>query len=222
MTKELEVQSFRDKLVELWSDLPGLRAAAQLIPGGIGGAIDLLIMERMTRIEQQRLAETLKLLDQDIKVIGARNLDKPFLASEECHDFLRRGADAARRARGQEHRVILARVMASGMTGRMGFEQDPTTLMQALGELGPDEVELLGIIFRFFKEHGEEGRLEESVLRTILPAEWTGSVQFFLKRVERTGLIAQYVGSGAVGDNPGGYELTSMGGRLRDIVQADL
>jgi hypothetical protein len=133
---------------------PVVRALAQLVPGGVGGAIDAYVAGRYDRMLEDRRRAFFESLDE-----GAQQLTPEVLESD---DFLHRfdiTLRAVHRTHRQEKIRLFARLFKSSMVDAAGVTVDEyEELLRILDELSIKDLKVLAALEEYEKRHYREGR----------------------------------------------------------------
>jgi len=196
------------------ADSPKLQVALQSIPI-IGSGISTFFSAHGQRLTQERLLALCEALRADVNRVGSDKLDRSFFGSEEGVGLFSRVARAAAEERDSEKvRLYAALLVGSAVRDRPGAAPEPEALLGALIELTPIEVRLLRLIAM-----ATAGGAAWPAPGMEIPSEVGQDHAFHLKRIERTGLIAE-VPTYDRTQQSGRYEPTPTLGRLMDLLRA--
>jgi len=216
-----------DRAVELYTEQRWLRAAVQLVPFGVGSAIDALITTRGGELARRRVESLLEDLRTAIDQVGQDKVDRAFVGSEEWDDLVIRAFRAAAETRDREKLRILAAILG----GSASVERDPAldaeALLSAVTELSPADVELARVLHERLsapRTETEAGMNELQLWTARLEGdEWIPPAArddrtFHFHRLEQAGLISEITGS-YLSYGGGAYRLTPTLVRLMALVE---
>lgn len=212
-----------DRAAAIYEQTGWLRAAVALVPS-LGSSIDAIITTRAQNLARQRIEAFLSELQAASSRLDAEKLDRAYLESEEWSDLVLRAFRAAADTRDREKSQLYAALLADAATTDRIPEIDYEAALSSIAELSVQEVALARAIFD--KQVGEPGDafLEAPAgvpgglawvkqhgwdeIDLWAPSGTRENLTFHLKRIERTGLIAEI--TGAYFDYAGGaYGITA-------------
>lgn len=213
-----------DRAVEIYSSTGWLWAGVQLIPFGIGGAIDVLVTTRGAALVERRLTAFIEELRGAAERLGEEKVDRAFLDTEEWDDLVIRAMRSAADTRDREKIRLYAALLVGAAATDRDRDVDLESLLSAIAELSPLEIRLARSIYEMQKlDVDRDLELTEVVARgwgdpAKYPAEAMANLTFHLKRLERTGLVSEI--TGAYWDYTGGaYRVTMTFRRLMRYLE---
>lgn len=219
-------------LASRYADSPTIRALVQLVPFGIGSAVDLAVAEKVNAIREERARVFFdKLAEGEIEITQETIESEDFL---HCYFAT---VSAALRSRRREKTALFADLLLGGVyEGVLGENDDYEELMSVMDDMSLREIKTLFIIdraeannhrkheddFTWVKRHmGGVSRKLRDELGIPKP-----EVASFIQRLSRTGLIEE-VNMGDKDDRSiilsTGWEtfrLTSRYRRLRGLLKS--
>lgn len=186
--KQAMVERARDANVNLAEKLknrPWLRALLQLVPSGIGGAVDTLLIGRMENIQEERreaFFDELAQGDQDLTPEMAQS--EPFL-----HAFLSTFY-AAQRTRQRSKIRFFARLLRSATEDppRVDLETEYEEFLRILEELSYREIGLVFLLAKYQEPFRQSARDQQALVKANLAAGRSA----FEGRVSREPVGAQF------------------------------
>jgi len=188
MTSESITKRF-DEVSEGYSANEWVRPLVQLIPYGVGSAIDSLLGDRGARIQMERLKAMLNGVRETVERISENNIDKDFINGDEFYFLCRDVFDAVGRERSRDKIRFFKNVFIRGIT-RPRKDLDVTSLyLGMLGELLEAEILLLGRIVSMTKEEKVHQIPVSRLLDVDLGLKSTAANARFLDHLEQHHLI---------------------------------
>lgn len=209
--------------IEAFVSNPVVRALMQLVPGGIGSAADVLIMDHVDRIKQKRLHAFFEALQQ-----GDVQMTTDLLANDDFLHCLDATLRAAVRARRYEKISLFARLLDQGFVrGKARSVEDYEDLVSVLDDLSYREWQALLLLDCYLADAppADNPLLRVSAvwdrfvadLDTELCVE-PAEASSFMNRIARTGLYNEI--TGAYWDYTGGKGApTPKLSRLKELLQ---
>jgi len=224
-SKELTTQL--QNAAEVYNQNTSLRALISAIPY-IGSSIDVIITSRAQIIIQQRLNFFLEQLKKDVRTLKESSIDRDYIESEEFFDLLIKTIEYAVKTRHREKITIYSRVLRNSLVATFRQGNDPEEFLLVLVELSPIEIEILKAIYDHEISRSAETEIDGEFwgkykgIDKILEKYGAGFTDptFYLKRIERTGLIAEIVGM-ILGYEGGAYEITEGLMKMMKFIQAE-
>ena len=201
---------------EIYAALPPLRALAVAIPF-VGGSIDALLGGYASKLAEHRIHRLLAELRAMLHDVDEAKVDKAFLESEEWADLVMKAFTASARTGNEKKIRLYAAIMAASTVSGGVRDPEPESLLSALAELSPAQVEVLSMLHRESSRRGYLTFLVEA------REKWGDDLEFHLSRIASTGFI---VGQGTFSDVVGGsnyqgahYVTTPTFHRLLDLLR---
>lgn len=214
-----KVRDLADRAADAYSSTGWLRAGAAAIPF-IGGSIDALITTRASELFERRVTAFLEELQAAAARLEETKVDRRYLDSEDWHDLLLRAFRAAADTRDPEKVRLYAAILigAAKVDGMPGL--DPEAILASVADLSPAEIGLARVMYANETAPGDLSTMERWE-RTLAdpPANVRDDVTFHLKRIERTGLIAEETGT-LWGYSGGAYFVTPTFRRLMEFIES--
>ena len=218
-----EVSAQFQKATEVYARKTILRAIISAIPY-IGSSIDVILSTEAQKIIQKRLNFLLEQLKIDILDLKETNIDRKYLQSEEFFDLLIKTLELTAKTRHREKIKIYSKILRNSLIENIRERNDPEDYLSALSELSPIEIEMLKAIYNYKIQ--DEAPIESADvwkkncgLDSIIK-NWDAGiddVNYYLKRIERTGLIKEIVG--VYFDYIGGvYRITNGFKKMMDYI----
>jgi hypothetical protein len=193
-------RALADRGEELYAENRWLRAGVALIPG-VGGAIDSLIAVRGQKLAQERIERLIADLRATAAGLSEEKLDRAFLNSEAFDDLTLRAFRAAAETRDREKTRLYAAILVGAVDSDRDRTLDPEAVLSSVAELAPVELELARAIYRMQKTDPDR----DLELKDVWDRGWNDEenfpsaarrdLAFYLKRIERTGLIEEFTGA---------------------------
>ena len=216
-----------DRAVEAYSARGWLRAAVAMVPY-LGSAIDALITTRGAALTQRRIETLLEELRVAAEHLDDKKVNRDFLASEEFDDLMMRAFRSASETRDRDKIRLYAAILIGAASAELA-DVDPESILAAIAELSPLEITVARELYR--QQHGqlsldasgpdrdlELSEVNERAKDARWPARAVPNLSYHLKRIERTGLIAEITGT--YWDYTGGaYRTTSTFRRLMRYLE---
>lgn len=188
-----------EKILEEYQDSYFVRALSQLIPLGLGGAADTVLIGRLEAIRKKRTETFFKALAE-----GEVSLTKDVIESDDfLHKFVTT-TKAALETRHSEKIALFANLLANGSDPEACDVEEYEDLLKILDELSFRELKALSILDRFsdHPRNREDNDLqwvntfwdafEEAAADEIgLPVE---QMRDFMNRIARTGCYEIFTG----------------------------
>ncbi|MGD0113454.1 MAG: hypothetical protein ABSD48_16470 [Armatimonadota bacterium] len=199
---------------EYYAQLGALRAAIQLIPI-VGPPIDTLIGTRGANITVRRLNALLEELRNQAAKLDASKIDHEYLESESFFDIVRRAFEQSQRTAAEENLRLYARILLRTAEGA-AYRENAQEYLDLVSGLSMPEIRISSALYslqRNAKFDAENALKKPDVTHTgadisqILPDMTPTLIDSYLKRIERTGLVREVVGSYA-GYTGGNYYIT--------------
>ena len=211
------------KLTKKYSNQPVLRVLIQLVPFGIGSAIDTLLQIRLNNIQSDRTKHFFDELEK-----GNILLDEKLLKSE---DFLHKffiTTNVALKTRRREKIIMFAKLLKNSFSDENIDEYEE--YLSILDELSYREIRALIILDKYYKKHILN--TNENNLEHISPFwnEYINELQkelnidnmeatSFLSRIARTGCYELINGS-YYNYNGGVGKLTKTWEKIKSIIES--
>ena len=188
------VRAALQRAEEIYASLPPLKALVVAIPF-VGGSLDALFGGYASKLQERRVRQMFGELHTMMGKLNEAKLDKAFIGSEEWDDLVLKALRAATQTgNGKKIRLYAAILAASTVSGG-ARDPEPESLLSALAELSPAQVEVLSMLQRAASRTGYVGFLVAARER------WGGDLEFHLAQIAATGFI---VGQGTLSDAVGG------------------
>lgn len=210
MPRELSNQF--QKATEVYNQKTILRGLICAIPY-IGSSIDVILSTEAQKIIQQRLNFLLEQLKRDISELKEKDIDNDYLQSEEFFDLLIKTLESAAKTRHREKIKIYSKILRNSLIEKNRQKNDPEEYLSALSELSLIEIEMVKTIYEYDKQGDPSVDAilwrKNSGLDSVIKKfdDGTDDLDFYLKRIERTGLIKEIVGT-ILGYTGGVYQVT--------------
>ena len=201
---------------EKYADLTALRALFNMIPYA-GGAIDVLITGKASKIQQERIETSIKELAKKLELVEAKSVDNEYLNSDDFFDDMFAYFDKSSRTKSKEKVDLFSDLITKRIQGKKCII-DIKSFLDSLSSLSDDEIFILNIIHETIEEkrkNSEDDRrqifqINEEILTQHLLSIGINSIdcEFALIRIEKSGFIKEETGniSGYVG---GDYYMTN-------------
>jgi hypothetical protein len=201
---------------EIYASLPPLRALVAAIPF-VGGSLEALFGGYASKLQERRVRQLFEELRTMMGKLDEAKLDTSFIESDEWADLVLKALRSATQT-GNERKIrIYAAILAASTVSGGARDPEPESLLSALAELSPAQVEVLSMLHRESSRRGYLTFLVEG------REKWGGDLEFHLSRIAATGFI---VGQGTFGDVVGGsnyqgahYATTPTFRRLLDLLR---
>jgi hypothetical protein len=201
---------------DIYASLPPLRALVAAIPF-VGGSLDALFGGYAGKLQERRVRQLFDELRTMMGKLDEAKLDASFIESDEWADLVLKALRSATQSGNEKKIRLYAAIMAASAVSGGVRDPEPESLLSALAELSPAQVEVLSMLHRESSRRGYLTFLVEA------REKWGGDLEFHLSRIAATGFI---VGQGAFGDVVGGsnyqgahYVTTPTFRRLLDLLR---
>lgn len=174
---------------ERYSSNTLLRASVTLVPW-VGGSLDAILTTRASEIAYQRINSFIDDLRMEFAELSEEVIDRSFLDSEDWLAAVTKAFEVASREKDREMIKQYARILCAAATGPIIDAPDPATLLAVVSELTVHEIVLARLISNLpANPHSWDKFIAQ------VPETTAKNLVFHLKRLERTGLIAEDTGS---------------------------
>lgn len=188
-----------DSIVVWYEKATWLRALVQIPPGG--GSVDVLLAGRSASLNQQRLDELIRGVNQRLELL--EHLNEKFLGSEEFFELFRRTAEIVAHSASAEKRRLLADYLAGRVQGA-GITDIGLQVLEDLRLMQPVHIKVLTIL-----PHTEEAAVDMRQPTTALPNMPHFVYEKVMSDLERLGFLRySAAGIGAYGGGNGRWETT--------------
>jgi hypothetical protein len=203
------IEKSLSKVSEEYAEKTGLRALVNLIPN-IGGSLDVLLTSKAQRLSQKRIETLLSELRKQLEEVEESKIDKTFLDSEDWYDLVLQAFEKAIRTRSVEKIQSFSKILTKALTASENREHSESYL-DTLAELSETEVRLARLVYEFkdvnIQSKDNRGQpIPNKFLEQCTFIDHNG-LQFYMKRLERVGLVSEQVGMRA--DYDGGWYKTT-------------
>ncbi len=196
-----EIKDKISQALQIYSKKTVLRAVVNAIPW-VGGSLDVVLSSGGQRIIEERIKRLFEQLGADMEKLKEDSIEKSFIETEEFFDLLRKVIESSTKTREQQKIELYSRILRNSLLKDTQGKEMAEDYLSALTELSVKEVCLAKTIY----EMQEGGLLDkEHELQMALRTGWNtlsdklsihkGELDFFLKRLERTGLIKEITGA---------------------------
>jgi len=220
-----------DSILEFYTDQQLFRTLVQMIPG-IGPLVDVALAIPGTKRKQQRLDLLLWSLYKGLILIEQKlstqeiEAGRSFMETEAFEDMLSAAIDSSQKTRSREKILMNAMILTNLSSARNDGRYRPEEYINVLAELTSLELDMILIFFRSYDEDtrgesenelGQATRLhaQEKIVEELCIEP--DDLEFILKRLERTGLIKEVIGS-YYGYNGGRFTATKTLFRLMEYL----
>jgi hypothetical protein len=201
---------------EIYASLPPLQALVVAIPF-VGGSLDALFGGYASKLQERRARQLFGELHAMMSKLEEAKLDKTFIGSEEWDDLVLKALRAATQTGDAKKIRLYAAILAASTVSGGARDPEPESLLGALAELSPAQVEVLSMLHRAASRTGYVGFL------VAAREQWGDDLEFHLARIAATGFI---VGQGTLSDAVAGtnyagahYVTTPTFHRLLDLLR---
>ena len=188
------------KASEIYSSNSFVRAAITAIPY-VGGSIDILLSNRAQSIFQKRIMFFIFSLAKELETLKVDEVNKEYFESDEGIDLLLKAFDAAIKTRNEEKLALYSKILRGASETKNKETNMGESFLTVLTELSIEEIQLAKILYEMQKSKPK--KLENELIWVSgawehLPEKCTpiirDNISFYLKRLERTGLIYEITG----------------------------
>ena len=228
-----QIKYLAEESILKYNETPTVRSAIVQIPK-IGPIIDIFLTSRGQQISYTRLLGFINALEDEINEIESRINDLKFFDSENFYDLLLKAIEASIKTRHDEKRKLFAKILASSYS----YDYDSSnseSYIDILSELTIEEIIVAKKMFQFRTSNKEEfeeiaGKIkgdkdisvtDKDVLANSnlgIPKE---DFEFILLRLQRSGLLKEFIGGMVFGYHGGRYDITEMFKKLMDRLNSD-
>lgn len=196
-----EIKEKISQALEIYSKKVVLRAVINVIPW-VGGSLDVVLSSGGQRIIEERIKRLFEQFSADMGKIKEDAIDKSFIETEYFFDLLRKVMESSTKTREQQKIELYSKILCNSLLKDVVGKEMVEDYLSVLTELSVREVCLAKTIYEMQKG----GLLDkEHELQMALRTGWntlsdklsipSGELDFFLKRLERTGLIKEITGA---------------------------
>lgn len=123
-----------------------LKASISIVPY-VGSAINEILFELPNRIQQNRINETLGILETKFKALDESAISKEYIESADFFDFTRKLFEESLKIGSQEKREMLGEIYTSAIETIENFEEGRSGLfMRFVSEIHPEQIRILQFI----------------------------------------------------------------------------
>ncbi len=188
-----------DSIVVWYEKATWLRALVQIPPGG--GSVDVLLAGRAASLNQQRLDELIRGVNQRLESL--EQLNEEFLGSEEFFELFRRTAEIVAHSSSAEKRRLLADYLAGRVQGA-GITDIGLQVLEDLRLMQPVHIEVLTAL-----PQAEGSAVDMRQPPVALPAMPHFVYEKVMSDLERLGFLRySAIGIGTYGGGGGRWETT--------------
>lgn len=225
MSTDNEILEKISKAIDFYSDNIPLRTLVASIPY-VGGGLDVVFSTQGQINVQRRLTLLLTQLQTEYRALDERMVDKDFVKSEEFFDLLVKVLEASARTRHDEKIRLYAKILRNSTIWDYHIRYNPEDYVNVLSELSIQELNLARIIY---SSQGSvpQNKDEEDITWAkrcgwdhIIESVQADDAKFLLKRLERTGLISEVVGT-ILGYHGGVYIITDTFRKMMEFLNSD-
>lgn len=194
--REHEPSEFEKRLARLqesYSDLPILRAVAQLIPY-VGGSLDTILTWRASEIRFSRIEDLLKKLREEIERKLEDAITPGFFETEAGAHLFMLALENAARTQQEEKRRLYARLLTNATGPEWATKPDMAEeLLQTLADLSPRDVIILTRLKDLYRTLPGRGQSPHN-LKPHFPDLEERELDGYIARLQRSGFIAPIPG----------------------------
>jgi len=228
-----QIKYLAEESILLYNETPTVRSAIVQIPK-IGSIIDIFLTSRGQQISYTRLLGFINDLEDEINKIQSRINDLSFFDSESFYDLLIKAIDASMRTRHDEKRKIFARILASSYS--YGYDNSNSeSFIDILSELTIEEIIVAKKMYEFRTSNKDEfeeivNKIKDGKDITVTDKDVLASLdlgipkedsEFILLRLQRSGLLKEFIGGMVFGYHGGRYDITEMFKKLMERLNSD-
>lgn len=130
------------------SQLSMMKASISVIPV-LGSAINEVMFDLPSRIQQRRINETVKILSNKIKGIQENLISKEYLQSDDFYDFTRKLFEESSKIKSELRRKVLSSVYLNSILSKDDFEMSKNRIfMRFISEFSVIHIKILLFIER--------------------------------------------------------------------------
>jgi len=133
------------KMLKAYGNAPWLRALVQLVPGGAGSCVDVLISNKLTEINQKRVEGLFEDVSVQLEDLGEKKLNKQFLSSEEFIEIFRASVEIVARSADANKRKIISDYLA-GIVRCENITDLSGQVLEDIRSLQPVHLQVLAIL----------------------------------------------------------------------------
>jgi hypothetical protein len=196
----------KKSIAQLYSESSIIRALVQTIPS-FGAIIDAFLAMSGTKLRDERLETFINYLYESIKRLEYK-VDDLVAESEEFHDCLWTALESSINSRVREKIIMNVMIISNLLTVKNEGHYRPEEYLKILSDLTPMEAKIIALFYKAYKENGDQDPISneselqraqriqaQELVSNTLRIEDEEELKFFLKRLERTGLIREITGT---------------------------
>ncbi len=208
------------KAKEEYARKTGWRALVNLIPY-IGSSLDVLLTAKAQEVTQQRIESLVSEVSNQLKLIEESKVDKSFLDSDEWYDLVFRTFEKAIRTRSTEKIQLYSKILVGTLISPENREHSEGFL-DILADLSETEVKLARLVYELkdisIQKKDEHGSQKPNIFLDRCTFIDKNDIQFYMKRLERVGLVNEEVGGMWIGYGGGWYKVTPTFDKLMKVL----
>lgn len=203
-------KQLKDKLTEAslaYADRTILRAGVMAIPH-VGGSLDFLLSSSGQKFIMKRIEYFITELQNELANLKENQINKDFFETEEGFDLIIKAFGSASRTRQVKKLNLYARIVKSAINDSIDFEEEePEIFLKIVEELSVKELRVAKCLYELKeikKQNPEDDNPNKDQNVMANDAWWLSKhypefdkdelISIFI-RIERTGLIKEFVGS---------------------------
>lgn len=123
-----------------------LKSSISVVPF-VGSAMNEILFELPNRIQQNRINETVDILEKKFKALEESAISKEYIESANFFDFTRKLFEEALKIESKEKREMLSEIYTSAIKMSENFEEGRSGLfMRFISEIHPEQIKILQFI----------------------------------------------------------------------------
>lgn len=204
----LEPKQEKTGLVEIYSELTGIRALVNLVPY-VGGALDVMLSSKGQTVAAQRFEKMLNELNAEMKKVSDDKVDTAYIGSdgfrEDLFDFFRHTQDA----KDKERLSMFARILRGKIEKQKPKGFDYERFIRIARQLELEDVIFISKVVPLLNAKTTPKKsiaLEEIV--QALP-EFSGVGEYVMRKLQGLGLFREWAGA-IMGYAGGTFEMTEV------------
>lgn len=206
MEKQSEVKknidNYTKKAVEKYSERTYLRALIGAIPY-VGGAIDILISSKASKITEKRIFNYIETLSKRLESITEDSIDKKFLETEEFFDLIINSLEKSTKTRSNNKKEYYTEILTKRITNSITSTMTAEDFLEIISELNDIEIEIARKLYdkmiddpkwndkRHYNWASKRGLEDLHSEKNIPKADY----EFILLRLQKVGLLKEVTGT---------------------------
>lgn len=200
--KGIKINNNLEKAAEKYANKTLLRAAINVVPY-VGGAIDVLISSKASKISEKRILDFINSLSDNLTLVDENKIDKKYLDSDDFFDLIINCFERSSKTRSKLKKDYYAKILTKQITVLNTSTEVSEHYLDIISELNEKELIIATVLFdkmtldpkwkgeRHYNWASKKG-LEDLNNAGIIPSS---DYEFTLLRLQRVGLLKEVTGT---------------------------